>query len=265
MRRSIAVRLVVLTAGVALLAAAVIPAAPAPPAVRAVTETHFGVTVSDPYRYFEDPKDPGLAAYFKAQSSYTRAVLDAIPGRAALAARIAQLDNAAETIGDVQPVGGTYFYEKRPAGANTTRIYTRSISGGPERLVFDPDRFARSANEHYSIDYYSVSQAGRYLAAGVSEGGSEKTVMHVVDVRTGKLLPDVIDRAIYNARRGAPTSVRSTTSARRRRGPTSRRARRTRRASRACTCSAATPTAIRRSSATRSTRTSRSLPRTPRS
>jgi prolyl oligopeptidase len=197
MRRSTALRLVVLTAGVALLAAAVIPAPPAPPAVRAVTETHFGVSVSDPYRYFEDPKDPGLANYFKAQSAYTRAVLDAIPGRAALATRIAQLDNAAETIGDVQPSGGTYFYEKRPAGANTTRIYARSIAGAAERLVFDPDRFARSPSEHYSIDYYSVSQSGRYVAVGISEGGSEKTVLHVVDARTGRLLPDVIDRALY--------------------------------------------------------------------
>jgi prolyl oligopeptidase len=197
MRRSIVLRLVVLTAGVGLLAAAVIPAPPAPPAVRAVTETHFGVAVSDPYRYFEDPKDPGLANYFKAQSVYTRAVLDAIPGRAALASRVAQLDNAVETVGDVQPVGGVYFYEKRPAGANTTRIYTRAISGGDERMVFDPDRFARSKNEHYSIDYFSPSPDGRYLAAGISEGGSEKTVMHVLDVRTGRLLPDVIDRAIY--------------------------------------------------------------------
>jgi prolyl oligopeptidase len=199
MHRSLAVRLVVLAAGVTLLAAAAIPAPPAPPAVRMVTETHFGVSVGDPYRYFEDPKDPGLANYFHAQSAYTRAVLDAIPGRAALAARIAQLDNAAVSIGDVQPVGGTYFYEKRPAGANTTRIYTRDIAGGVERLVFDPDRFARSKSEHYSIDYFSPSQSGRYLAVGISEGGSEKTVLHVVDARSGRLLPDVIDRAIYIA------------------------------------------------------------------
>jgi len=153
MRRSTALRLAVSTAAIALLAAATIPAPPPPPAVRAVTETHFGVTVSDPYRYFENPNDPGLANYLKAQSTYTRAVLDAIPGHAALAARIAQLDNGIEVVGDVQPVGGLYFYEKRPVGANTARIYARAIAGGADRLVFDPDRFARSKSEHYSIDY----------------------------------------------------------------------------------------------------------------
>ncbi|HEX3549366.1 MAG TPA: prolyl oligopeptidase family serine peptidase [Candidatus Elarobacter sp.] len=178
-------------------AAATLLPPPAPPPVRPVTETHFGVTVTDPYRYFENPKDPGLAAYLKAQSRYTRAVLDALPGRAALARRIAALDNVTESLGGVQPVGGTYFYEKRPPGANSARLYARAVAGGPERLLFDPDRFARSAKQHYSFDYVSPSPDGRYVAIGTSEGGSEATVLHVLDARTGKLLSDVIDRAIY--------------------------------------------------------------------
>lgn len=204
MRRSLPLRLAFVVPALALLAAATpqplatqAPAPPSPPAVRPVTETHFGVTVTDPYRYFENPKDPGLAAYFKAQNAYTRRVLDALPGRAALGQRIAQLDNATESLSDVQPVGGTYFYQKRPAGANTTRLYARAIAGGPERLVFDPDRFARSHSEHYTFDYYSPSPGGRYVALGISEGGSQKTVLHVIDARTGRLLPDVIERAIY--------------------------------------------------------------------
>ncbi|HEV3088267.1 MAG TPA: prolyl oligopeptidase family serine peptidase [Candidatus Elarobacter sp.] len=192
-------RLFVLASAVALLAAGAAPNPPAPPAVRPVTETHFGVTVTDPYRYFEDPKDPGLATYFKTQSAYTRAVLDALPGRTALAKRIAELDNATESVSDVQPVGGTYFYQKRPAGANTTRLYARGVSGGSERLVFDPDRFAKSKSEHYTIDYYSPSPNARYVAVGLSEGGSEKTFMRVIDARSGQLLSDAIDRAIYVA------------------------------------------------------------------
>jgi prolyl oligopeptidase len=190
--RVVPVRLTVSAAALALLAAAALPAPPARP----VTETHFGVAVTDPYRYFENPKDPGLAAYFKAQSAYTRQVLDALPGRAALAQRIAQLDNATESVTDVQPVGGTYFYQKRPAGANTTRLYARAIAGGSERLIFDPDRFARSAKQHFTFDYYSPSPDGRYVAIGTSEGGSEKTTLHVIDASTKRLLPDAIERAI---------------------------------------------------------------------
>ncbi|MDQ6924715.1 MAG: prolyl oligopeptidase family serine peptidase [Candidatus Eremiobacteraeota bacterium] len=197
--RRFTLRLPALIGAVALLAAVAAPTPPPRPALRPVTETHFGVTVSDPYRYFENPKDPGLAAYFKTQSAYTRRILDGLPGRAALATRIAALDNATESVADVEPVGGTYFFRKRPAGANSTRLYARAIAGGPERLVFDPDRFARSKSRHYSIDYYSPSPHGRYVAVGISEGGSEKTVLRVVDGHTGALLPDVIERAIYFA------------------------------------------------------------------
>ncbi|MBV9439404.1 MAG: prolyl oligopeptidase family serine peptidase [Candidatus Eremiobacteraeota bacterium] len=177
-------------------ASAAPPSPPPPPAVRSVVETHFGVTVRDPYRYFEDPSDPGLATYFRRQSAYTRAVLDALPGRPALLRRIAQLDAATQSVPVVVPVRGALFIEKRPPGANVTRLYARPIAGGPERLVLDPDRFAKRG-QHYTIDYFSPSPDARYVAVGVSEGGSEETVLHVVDARTGALLGDTIEHAIY--------------------------------------------------------------------
>jgi prolyl oligopeptidase len=171
---------------------------PAPPAVRNVTDTYYGVPVPDPYRYFEDAKDPGLAQYFKEQSTYTRQILDALPGRATLAKRIAELDNANEVLGSVQVVGPNYFFQKRPPGANTTSLYRRAIAGGPQVLVFNPDTFARGANQHYTFDYYSISPDGRYAAVGTAEGGSENTVLHVIDVGSGRVLTtDVIPRAVF--------------------------------------------------------------------
>jgi prolyl oligopeptidase len=188
-----------LTLAIALLAAGSAPTPPPAPVVESASDTYFGVNVPDPYRYFEKKNDPRLATYFRQQNTYTRALLDALPGRAALAARIAALDNVTESLGYVQPHGSTYFYEKRPPGANTTALYTRAIAGGPERLLLNPDRFATGPNQHFSIDYYSVSNDGTYLAVGVSEGGSEVTTLHLVDVRSGRVLADTIPHAIYVA------------------------------------------------------------------
>jgi prolyl oligopeptidase len=170
---------------------------PPPPAVRNIMTVYYGVSVPDPYRYFEDPKDPGLATYFRQQSAYTRQILDALPGRAALGKRIAQLDNTNASLNSVRVVGSYYFYLKRAPGANTTNLYRRRLAGGPERLVFNPDTFARSPMQHYTFDYYSVSPDGRYAAIGTAEGGSEKTVLHVVDVQDGHLLSDVIESAVF--------------------------------------------------------------------
>ena len=65
-------------------AAASLAAPPLPPSapVRPVADTYFGVTVSDPYRYMEDMKDPEVAAWMKAQADYTQGVLARIPQRA---------------------------------------------------------------------------------------------------------------------------------------------------------------------------------------
>ncbi len=63
-----------------LAAAAAIP--PAPVArVEVVHDTYFGETLSDPYRWMENSKDPDWLPYLKAQNDRTRAVLDALPAR----------------------------------------------------------------------------------------------------------------------------------------------------------------------------------------
>jgi prolyl oligopeptidase len=66
--------------------------------VKAVTDDYYGTTVTDPYRYMEDLKDPKVEAWFKAQNDYTRAVLAQIPGRTALLARIKELDEGAPAV-----------------------------------------------------------------------------------------------------------------------------------------------------------------------
>src|ERR1700690_1498971 len=69
---------------------------PGPPVapVEAVTNTYFGTAIADPYRYLENLSDPKVMAWLKAQNGYTHSVLDRIPGREALLARIQELDNA---------------------------------------------------------------------------------------------------------------------------------------------------------------------------
>src|SRR5439155_17513535 len=52
---------------------AALPMAP----VRNVQDSHFGTVVDDPYRYFENVKDPEVAAWMKAQADHAQRVLGA--------------------------------------------------------------------------------------------------------------------------------------------------------------------------------------------
>ncbi|HEX5633309.1 MAG TPA: hypothetical protein VFX50_08780, partial [Gemmatimonadales bacterium] len=67
---------------------------PPPPPPKPVVDTHFGVQVPDPYRFFEDVKDPAVQAWMKAQADATAAILAKIPGRDPLLARMRELEAA---------------------------------------------------------------------------------------------------------------------------------------------------------------------------
>lgn len=183
----------------ALLLAATVafPTPPPVPAPSPLTETYYGHTVTDPYRYFENMNGPRVQAFFHDQNAYTRAVLAQLDGaRDRLLARIAHLDNAGVSISAFSRVGAYYFYEKLTPGANNERLYMRAAAGGPERVLVNPDTLA-SAGKHYTINYYLPSLDGKYVAYGISEGGSEASVIHVVETATGRVLPDAIDRAYF--------------------------------------------------------------------
>jgi prolyl oligopeptidase len=173
------------------------PTPPPLPSPSPVTENFFGTNVSDPYRYFEDMSNPVVVDFFKNQNAYTRSVLDMLGApRQRLFQRIKQLDNVVASVSSVQTAGSKYFYEKLNPGESTPKLYVRDASGGPEKVLVDTAALA-TTGKHYSINYYTPSIDGGKVAYGISEGGSEASVIHVVDTATGQTLPDAISRAYF--------------------------------------------------------------------
>jgi prolyl oligopeptidase len=133
----------------------------APPVapVRVVNEDYFGTKISDPYRYMENLKDPEVVKWFSDQDAYTRLVLSRIPGREALLKRIQQLDESGPPRGfDFQRYQNQrYFYQKRLANENIAKLYMRTGLQGPEKLIFDPDRYSTKSDEYYTLNYYAPS------------------------------------------------------------------------------------------------------------
>src|SRR5579875_2389863 len=122
-----------LTVSVLGAAASAQLARPPVAAVKPVTDTYWGQTVVDPYRWLEDQNSAESKAWMKGQADYTRAVLDGLPGRKAFAAEMTRYMNAEEfTISDVQLAGDYVFYRKRRRDENIASLYVRKASGGPE-------------------------------------------------------------------------------------------------------------------------------------
>jgi prolyl oligopeptidase len=165
--------------------------------VKEVVDDFYGTEVSDPYRYMENLKDPEVEAWFKAQNAYTRSVLAKIPGRAKLLARIRELDKSVPRVMAERLPGDTYLIRKRLPGEDTRKMYLRTGMKGTDRLLVDPEKIklrpedqARGKNE---IAGSALSDDGKLLVVTLTPGGSEtNNELHVIEVATGRELPDVI-------------------------------------------------------------------------
>jgi prolyl oligopeptidase len=163
--------------------------------LRPVTDTYFGTEVVDNYRYLENLDDPEVQAWMKAQAQYTSQTLDRLPGRAALLERIHALNNTDLSRRGVIRRGERYFYRIVEPGAQQPKFYYRDGLKGEEHLLLDPSTLGAGSKTHYALDFYTPSWDGRYVAYGISAGGSEDSVLHVMEVASGRVLEEAIDRS----------------------------------------------------------------------
>ena len=178
------------------VAAALAQAAPPAPPVRDQVDTWHGVAVHDPYRYMENLADPQVQSWIGAQGNFSRSVLDRIEGRAQLEKRLAELDQG---LGDrrfdfTRGPGDAVFYLMRGREDRQVKLAMRDHLGGPEKILVDPDVQAQRTGIPHAINYYVPSWDGRYVAYGMSAGGSEDASLHVLDVRTGQHVGTPIPR-----------------------------------------------------------------------
>jgi protease II len=167
------------------------PAIPPAPVARVevVKDTYFGETLSDPFRWMENDKDPDWLPFLKGQNAHTRAILDALPGRKALATRIAELSGEAAATRSAQRAGGRLFFEQRPVGADNFRLYLREA--GADRVLIDPVAMSGDTG-HVSLDWWRASPDGAHVVYGLSRDGSEDSVLHILDVAGDRGLPETI-------------------------------------------------------------------------
>jgi prolyl oligopeptidase len=193
-RRGRIVALAALALGACVLRAHALDLSPPETRTDATVETFFGEMVFDPYRWIEQIGTPETLAWFEAQNGYTRRVLDALPGRSALRARLAELHGADVHVKDVQSAGDLIFYLKHVPGEASYKLHARDRAGGAELLLVDPDRY-KTGDQAATIDYYRASPNGKRIAFGVSQGGSEASTLHVIDVASRSPIGAPIPRA----------------------------------------------------------------------
>ena len=169
-------------------------AGPAPRPPRAervdVVDDYHGTSVPDPYRWLEDPDSAATRAWIEAENRVTRAHLDAVPERAAIGRRVAELWTY-ETFGTPRRHGDWYYFTYNDGHLSQSQLVRTRRLGAEHEVVLDPNTF--SADGTVSLGGTSFSHDGRYLAFGISDGGSDWRTWRVRDLESGRDLPDVIE------------------------------------------------------------------------
>ncbi|MEM1354863.1 MAG: prolyl oligopeptidase family serine peptidase [Planctomycetota bacterium] len=170
-----------------------ITADPPPTPQHPVTESLHGTEITDPYRWLEgdeqgQPTDE-VRQWTADQNGYTREVLDGLPGRQGIEARLRELMTVGYA-GAPAMRGNLYFNTERKGEQNQPVLYVREGHNGAPRVLLDVNTL--DPDGLTALGWWNPSPDGSVLAFGLYQAGDENTTLHLLDVATGQWLADTI-------------------------------------------------------------------------
>jgi prolyl oligopeptidase len=176
--------------------AANLPEVPAP--LKPVSNIYHGTSVIDNYQWLEEASAPEVPEWTRLQNQRTRTYLDALPCLQGIAQQLTQLkgEESARYFGLHEKANRIFALRFKPPAQQPVLIRLASLNQPLLwRTVFDPNTF--DTNGTTTIDWYVPSSDGRYVAASLSEKGSEQGSLHVFEVETGRQVGEAIPRVQY--------------------------------------------------------------------
>jgi prolyl oligopeptidase len=155
-----------------------------------VVDDYFGTKVADPYRWLEDDNSPEVAAWVAAENKLTGEYLSQIPYRKALFDRLSQLYNYPKYSAPTRR-GNQFVFSKNDGLQNQSVYYIQKGLDGTPELLLDPNKFSTDGTSR--LGSFGLSRDGKYLAYGISQGGSDWNEIRVLDVATKRPLDDRLE------------------------------------------------------------------------
>ena len=152
-------------------------------------DEYFGVKVADPFRPLEDDTCAATATWVEAENRVTNAYLAKIPQRDKYLRRLKQVVNYEKVYTPFEKNGKWYVY-KNDGMQNQAVLYQMDRLGSEQRVFLDSNKLSNDGT--VALKNISFSNDGRYFAYVISRSGSDWEEIYVMDVKTGKLLPDHI-------------------------------------------------------------------------
>lgn len=163
-----------------------------------ITKIH-GDTLVDDYFWLREKASPAVLAHLEVENNYTDSVMKPT---AALQEKLynEMVSHIKETDTRVPYRWGNYFYYSRTEKGKQYPIYCRKkgSTDAPEEIILDLNELAKGQT-FMAIGAFVPSDDGNLLAYTTDNTGYRQYTLQVKDLRTGKLLPERIERVNYIA------------------------------------------------------------------
>ena len=183
-----------------------------PPVAKQVPfeRTHHGDTVTDPYAWLANPKDPEVLAYLEAENAYMSAQTDGLSGlRADVFGEIKARTQETDLSVPVRK-GGWWRYARTVEGLQYAIHCRRRVLDGEvrppmpadgeplagEEVLLDGNELAADAS-FFRLGALSVSPDEMLLAYSTDFSGDERYTLRIKDLASGQTLPDEIPGTYY--------------------------------------------------------------------
>ncbi|TXD49925.1 prolyl oligopeptidase family serine peptidase [Polaribacter sp. IC073] len=154
-----------------------------------VIEEHFGIKVTDNYRWLEDDRSTETEAWVKAENEVTFDYLRKIPYRNQLKERLTKIWNY-EKEGSPFKEGDYTYFSKNNGLQNQAVIYRKKGENATEEVFLDPNTFSEDGTT--SLGGLSFSKDGKTAAYSISEGGSDWRKIIILDVESKNIKEDAL-------------------------------------------------------------------------
>jgi prolyl oligopeptidase len=159
-----------------------------------ITEESYGHQVADPYRWLEDPSDERTSAWCAAQDELFAGQREGWKGVEPFRARLTELLACGSVSAPVWRGRRCFVMRREP---DQDMAVLRVVEpDGTERTLVDPIAIDPAGTT--TLDSWQPSWEGDLLAYQLSEGGTEESIVRVMDVATGEIVDGPIDRARYS-------------------------------------------------------------------
>ena len=169
---------------------------PQPPVAKKVPHVTQinGTTLNDNYFWLRDKKDPDVMKYLQYENAYTQEVMK--PTKDLQESLYTEmLSHMKQTDLSVPARKGGYFYYSRTEEGKQYPYQCRKKGSldAPEEILLDLNKLAEG-HSFLGLGEFNVSDDGNLLAYSIDTTGYRQYTLFVKDLRSGKTLPEHIER-----------------------------------------------------------------------